>query len=238
MKPEGSSAYDLFQEYVKSHPGAADLAEITQTVLPILERQGDELLNALKHEAAESESDWVESTRIYAWLNQLRPSRAYESRKYFSEGRLQFLKGQNNKAIENFQHAIELDSSWALPLNGLARAFLKIKDKAAAKEYYQRATTTEPDWIFPWINLGVLSYQMNDYSASETALRRALTLDTQKASAHFYLGQTLEKLQQPCEALREYRLAVENAPKSASPGFNIDWVRTRVDRISAHSSCN
>jgi len=237
-KPDGTSAYDLYLEYVKGNPGASDLAEIANVVVPILERRGEELLTTLKHESIESETDWAEGVRIYAWLHDLRPNAAYESRKYFSEARLQFLKGQNNRAIENYQRAIQLDSSWALPLNGLARAFLKIRDRAAAKDYYQRAAAVEPDWIFPWINLGALSYQMNDYSTAEVALRRALALDTQKASAHFFLGQTLDKMKRPCEAVKEYRIAIDNAPKSASPGFNVDWVRSRIDRIMPQYSCN
>jgi hypothetical protein len=238
VKPEGNSAFDLYQEYLKSKPEADDIAEIASKAAPMLEKRGNEIFTRLREESQESEVEWAETVRVYTWLNQLRPSSNYESRKYFSGARLGLLKKDYVKAMADFQRSVELDPSSAPALNGLGRAFLRMKDKEKAKEYYQRATEVEPGWVYPWINLGRLSFEMGDYVTAEQALRRAIEIDPNKGSAHFFLGETMEKLKRPCEAVGEYKMAVENAYNTPAPAFNVDRVRNTINKLSAKHSCS
>ncbi|MGH9839404.1 MAG: protein kinase domain-containing protein [Blastocatellia bacterium] len=235
--PEGCCAYDLFLKHGKNNFSSGDLAEIEREAIPALERRADQILTRLKQDANESETEWVEASRLFSWLNDLRPQPAYESRRYFSQARLSFLKNDTQRAIADYRRAIELDSSWAMPFNGLARAFLKMKDRASAKEYYQRATAADPQWLYPWINLGVLNYELNDFYGAEQALRRALELDPQRASAHYFLALTLEKQGRVCEALPELQLALNNAYNNNSPGFNVDGARKKQEYLLARTVC-
>jgi tetratricopeptide (TPR) repeat protein len=236
VKPDGSSAYDLYLNS-KTNLGTSDITEIANQVVPVLENRSEQILTRLKQEASESEVEWAESVRLYSWLNDMRPNPAYESRKYFSQARLEFMKKDYSRAITNFQRSIQLDPTWALPLNGLGRVYVNIRDRANAREYYRRACEVEPNWIYPWINLGALCLEMNDYKAAEESLKQALSIDPNKASAYYFLGQICEKDQRGCEAIAHYRQALANSNNSAAPGFNIDAVRNKVDRLEAKYSC-
>jgi tetratricopeptide (TPR) repeat protein len=240
VKPEGGSAYDVYLKQRAEGLSAEDKKEIGKKVTPALEKRGEELITRLKQDQIEAEADWSEAARSYEWLNELEPRPAYESRQHFAQGRLAFLQKNYTKAIADFQRSIQLDSSWALPYNSLGRAFINAneKDKTRAKEQYRRATEVEPEWIYPWINLGSLYFGLNDLDNAESALRRAISIDGQKASPHKILADILEKQGRPCDALAEYKLALETASGNATaPGFDLDNVNAKIQKLSYQSYC-
>ena len=79
---------------------------------------------------------------------------------------------------------------------------------------------------------------MNDTYNAELALRRAIEIDGQKASAHNLLGDVLNKQGRSCEALAEYKLALETAAGSAvAPGFDLDKLNAKIQRLTYESYC-
>jgi eukaryotic-like serine/threonine-protein kinase len=233
VKPQGNSGYDLFLKYKGSDLKKEDIDEIARTVVSPLEQRGDSILNNLKTEQIESEDEWVEATRIYTWLNELRPNSVYESKIYFSQGSLAFAKKDFNASLTSYQRTAKLQPNWSLVLNRLGRAYLNLKDKSSAREYYRQATVAEPGWISPWVNLGAICLDLNDPYSAEPALRQAIGIDSQKASAHNLLGQALEKQTRLCEALDEYSTAVELASNTPTPTVNVDAVRKKITAISS-----
>jgi eukaryotic-like serine/threonine-protein kinase len=240
VKPEGSSAYDVYLKQRAAGLSAEDKKEISRKVTPALEKRADEIIARLKQDQIEAEADWSEAARAYEWLNELDARASYESRKHFALGRLAFLQKNYSQAIADFQRSIQLDSSWALPYNSLGRAYLNANknDKTRVKEQYRRATEVEPNWYIPWSNLGALYAEVNDLPNAESALRRAIAIDGQRAAAHNLLAVVLEKQGRPCDALAEYKLALEIASSSAvAPGFDIDNVNRKIQKLSHESYC-
>ncbi|MCA1635378.1 MAG: protein kinase [Acidobacteria bacterium] len=240
VKPEGSSAYDVYLKQRAAGLSGEDKREIGKKVSPSLEKRGDEIIMRLKQDQIEAEADWSEAARSYEWLNELEPRPAFESRQHFANGRLAFMQKNYSKAISDLQRSIQLDSSWALPYNSLGRAFINAneKDKTRAKEQYRRATEVEPGWVLPWLNLGALYFGMNDLYNAETALRRAVEIDNRKASAHNLLGDVLNKQGRSCDALAEYKLALETASGSAvAPGFDLDKLNAKIQKLTYESYC-
>ncbi|HZI20369.1 MAG TPA: protein kinase [Pyrinomonadaceae bacterium] len=237
VKPEGTSAYDVYIRH-RGELTAEDRREIGRKVSAPLEKRGEEIIARVKQDLIESEADWSEAARAFEWLNELEPRAAHESRKHFALGRLALMQKDLSKAQADFMRSTQLDSSWALPINSLGRVFYQSRDKTRAKEQYRRATALEPDWIFPWINLGSLYYELKDFYNAEEALRRALALDPKKASAHNLLGDTLDKQGRPCDAIAEYRLALETASAStAAPNFDLDGVNRKIQKLSSENFC-
>jgi tetratricopeptide (TPR) repeat protein len=219
---------------------AEDKREISKKVSPSLEKRGDEIITRLKQDQIEAEADWSEAARAYEWLNELEPRPAFESRQHFANGRLAFMQKDYSKAIADLQRSIQLDSSWALPYNSLGRAFINAneKDKTRAKEQYRRATEIDPGWVLPWINLGAIYFGMNDTDNAEMALRRAIEIDNRKASAHNLLGDVLNKQGRSCDALAEYKLALESSSGSAAAvGFDLDKLNAKIQKLTYESSC-
>ena len=237
VKPDGASAYDLFIKH-RGELTAEDRRAISRRVFSSLEQRGHEIISRVKQDLIESEADWSEAARAFEWLNELEPRTSFESRKHFAQGRLALMQKDFSKAQADFLRSIQLDSSWALPVNSLGRVFYQSRDKVRAKEQYRRATEIEPDWIFPWINLGALYFELKDYYPAEESLRRSLAIDPKRASAHNLLGDTLDRQGRPCDAIAEYRLALENAAASTTaPGFDLDNVNRKVQRLSSENFC-
>jgi len=233
VKPQGSSAYDLFLKHKSSDLKKEDLDEIAKETVPQLEKRGDTILSNLKTEQIESEDEWVEATRVYSWLNELRPSSIFESKVYFSQASLAFAKKDYSGSLPNYQRAAKLQPNWSLVLNRLGRVYINLKDKSGAREYYRQATVAEPGWISPWINLGAICLDLNDPYSAESALRQAIGIDNQKASAHNLLGQALDRQSRYCEALQEYSTALELANTTPTSTVNVDAVRKRIAALNS-----
>ena len=236
VKPEGLSAYDLYLKHVKSDLSREDVLEISSQVIAPLEKRGDEIFNALMIEASEAEADWQESSRIYAWLNELKPTTRHESQMFFAQARLNLLRRDFNGALAGFKRASTLEPKWAAPLNGLGRAWVGLKDKVKARDCYQRAASADPKWISPLINLATLSLENEDYKDTEQYARKALEVDPNKASAHYLLARSMEKTNKLCEAAREFQTALDHAANVINPGFNVDNTRKKMDQMTA--MCN
>jgi serine/threonine-protein kinase len=237
VKPEGNSAYDLYAKHEPADLSAADKDEIAREAQPKLEKRGDEIIAGLKQDQTESEADWAEAIRLYKWLNKLRPNAAFESRVFFSQASLAFARKDFNAALADYQRAAKLQPNWSLVLNRLGRVYLNLKDKGNAREYYRQATVAEPPWISPWINLGAICLDLNDPYSAEPALREAIGLDAQKASAHNLLGQALEKQNRACEALAEYSTALELVTSNPTPTVNSDALRRKVAALNGSLIC-
>ncbi len=235
VKPQGNSAYDLYMKYKDNDLESADREEIAREVISPIEKRGDEILaNVKKDPQIESEEDWAEAARLYAWLKELRSNNKDDGKRLFAEGRLAFLKKDYETALKNFQRSLEKDQTSALTLNAIGRVYyLWKRDKTTTQEYYRRATGAEPEWIAPWINLGALCLETQDYSTGESALRQAIQLNYQKASPHSLLGQILEKESRSCEAVSEYQIALDSAGTNPTPTVNVDQLRKRIAALNA-----
>lgn len=237
VKPEGSSGYDLYLKHKGKDLSEHDKDEIARNTQPKLEQRGNQIFTNLKDDQTESDADWAEANRIYAWLNELRPSSVFESRIHFSQASSAFARKDYTGAISGYQRASQLQPNWALVLNRLGRCYLNLKDKGSAKEYYRQATVADPTWIAPWINLGGVCLDLNDPYSAEPALRQAIRIDTQKASAHNLLGQSLERQSRPCEALEEYSTALELVTNNPTNTVNSDALRRKVTTLNLQLVC-
>jgi serine/threonine protein kinase len=235
VKPQGNSAYDLYLKYKNGDLKSGDTDDIAREAVAPMEKRGEEIFsNVKKDPQVESEDDWSESIRLYSWLNELRANKTYEGRRYCSEGRLALLKKDYDSAMAGFQRSLERDSSSALTLNSMGRVYyLGKRDKTTAQEYYRRATVAEPNWIAPWINLGALCIETKDYATGESALRQAIQLNNQKASPHNLLGQILENENRLCEAVSEYKIALDSAAANPTATVNVDSLRRRIASLNS-----
>lgn len=237
VRPEGSSGYDLYMKHKGKDLSESDKEEIARSAQAKLEQRGDQIFGNLKQEQTESEPEWNEANRIYGWLNELRPSTAFESKIYFAQASNAFARKDYSGAISGYQRASRLQPNWALVLNRLGRCYLNLKDKGSAKEFYRQATVAEPGWISPWVNLGATCVELNDPYCAEPALRQAIGIDPQKASAHKLLGDALEKQGRLCEALEEYSTALDLATNNPTNTVNSDALRRKVTALNSQLFC-
>jgi serine/threonine protein kinase len=238
VMPEGSSAYDLYLKYKSQHLSASDKEEIAREVQTKLEQRGDQIFANLKQDQTESEPEWNEANRVYAWLNELKPNPAYEAKVYFVQASSAFAKNDYNNAISSYQRANRLQPNWALVLNRIGRCYIGLKDKGRAREFYRQATVAEPGWIMPWLNLGQVSMLLRDPYGAEPAFRQAIGLDNTKAPAHYGLAQALENQGRGCEALDEYQTTLQLISTNPVNTVKFDDVQKKITVLSNTLFCD
>ena len=235
--PEGSSAYDLYLKYKDHDLSVNDKDEIVREVQTKLEQRGDLIFANLKQDQNESELEWTEANRIYAWLNDLRPNPTYEAKIHFAQASNAFARKDYNNAISGYQRASRLQQSWALVLNRIGRCYLNLKDRGSAREFYRQATVAEPGWVMPWLNYGQVSLLLRDPVAAEPAFRQAIGLDNTRAPAHYGLAQALESQGRGCEALEEYQTTLQLITANPVNTVKFDDVQKKITTLSNDLFC-
>lgn len=230
VTPAGSSAYDIF---LSNNLSETDRAEIRREVVPILESNGNEVIRRLVSDGySPSVSDCDNTAKIYVWLDALSPQNSYKARKFYFQGRSAFDRRDLSGAENEFRQALNLEPTWALLVNHLGRVFVQRRDYLSAQGWYQKAADLDSGWIVPKINLCVMAVEnLRNYPLGEQACRAVLQLDPNKASGHYFLGRSLEEQHRNCDALREFRTAIEKASGTTSPGFNVNTLSQRLSRL-------
>ena len=147
-----------------------------------------------------------------------------EAYQLYLRGRYHALKRtlpETQKAISYFQHAIALDSSYALAYVGLADAYLSSlaadlppnKFLPQARDAAQRAVEIDDTLADAHAELGFIIFWYDwDWDASEKQFRRALELDPNNANAHLFYAHMLSNMGRHAEALAEAKRARELDP--------------------------
>ncbi len=78
---------------------------------------------------------------------------------------------------------------------------------------------------------------LNDPYSAEPALRQAIAIDSQKASAHYLLAQALEKQGRLCDAFQEYSTTQELVTANPTNTVNSDVLRKKVIALESKYVC-
>ena len=126
------------------------------------------------------------------------------------------------KAVECFQHAIEIDPTHAASYAGLAESLAIIGQfrpafgiSARAKTAARKAVELDPGLADAHVSLGFVSFFYEwDWTQAETELRRSIELSPSHANAHHWLWSLLMSTRRFDDGRRAIRRAVELDPLS------------------------
>jgi TolB-like protein/DNA-binding winged helix-turn-helix (wHTH) protein/Flp pilus assembly protein TadD len=129
------------------------------------------------------------------------------------------------KAIEHYERATTLDPEYALAWAALAAAHSSspfnsdvapLEVRSLVRDETRKAIRANPDLAEAQYALGYLNWALEwDWSAAETAFRRAIDLDPRYVWAHMSLGHALSQSGRHSEALAVMRRARELDPQYA-----------------------
>lgn len=235
VTPVGNSAYDLF---LNSNLSDSDRADIAQEITGLLNSKGEEVITQIVRDGYSPPiADCDGTARIFAWLDTLSPQNSYKARKHYFQGRAAFDSNDLNRAENEINQSMNFDQSLALSVNHMGRIYVRRKDYRTARYWYQRAIELDAGWMAPRSNLCVMAVEnLKDFYLGEQACRGVLQLDSNKASGYFFLGRSLEGRELKCDALREFRTAIEKAAGTTSPGFNVDSLSRRLPKLESQCS--
>lgn len=208
----------------------------------------------LQNHVARSIADAVRSKLTPAEQSRLRSSSQVDSRAYDLYLRGRYNWNQRNpaslqRALQYFQRAIEIDPTYAVAYAGLADTYnllgssgvLAAKDALdKARAAAQRALELDDTLAEPHASLaGVLQSSNNwDFRAAEVEFRRAIELNPNYATAHFWYGLNLLPLKRADEAVSQFRQAEALDPLSplisTYVGFALEKARRYDEAIDAN----
>ena len=131
----------------------------------------------------------------------------------------------NERAVQQYEHAIALDPNYALAWSGLAFTYSSsaMNSDARPLEVWPRARDAAAQAVRANPNLAETQFVVGyvnwlfdwDWKAAEAGFRRAISLDPNNASAHRVLGHALSQTGRHGEAESEMRRAREIDPLEA-----------------------
>ncbi|MFZ2538094.1 MAG: tetratricopeptide repeat protein, partial [Oscillospiraceae bacterium] len=120
--------------------------------------------------------------------------------------------GQYEKAIENFQRAIELDPIYAYPWHGLGTVYYYQKNYEKTIEYLRKAIELDPTFTYPWHGLGAVFFMQNNNEEAIEHYQKAIELEPIYADAWHGLGSVYFEQENYEEAIKHYQKAIELDP--------------------------
>ena len=146
-----------------------------------------------------------------------------------------FLEKRNpQKAIAEFQQAINLDANYALAFTGLADAYVwqasftnEADDElyGKAKTATDKALALDPNLADAHSSLGRIKHWYDwDWAGAEKSFRRAIELNPNSVNAHQFYSRLLTTLGRYDEALNEMYKAQELDPRSADLGVPLSGI--------------
>ena len=103
-------------------------------------------------------------------------------------GRIHDDAGKHELAIQEFQHALELNPRDADALNGMAHAYENAGRVVDAEAAFKKAAALRPDYWDGYNTLGLFYDRQRKFEDSIAALQRAIELTPDNAQAYFNLG--------------------------------------------------
>ena len=137
-------------------------------------------------------------------------------------------EGEHEKAIEQFEKALELQPNFAAALNNLGISYGNINRLEDAERSFKRAIEVNPNDIFAMNNLAVIYLRTNRLTEARQYAQMALEIEPQYASAHFTLGSIYATVGQFSQAEKEFEAALEIEPGNKS-------FRATLDRLRQHT---
>ncbi len=145
-----------------------------------------------------------------------------------------------NRAIELFSQAIDKDPNYALAYVGLADSYslLTVYADARPQDVFPRAKTAAnkalelDEALAEAHNSLAYVYERYDWNfkAAEAEFKRALELNPNYATGHFWYGELLIYLGRFEEGIREFRRALELDPVSVVINSNLGWALTMAQQ--------
>ncbi|MBI1815371.1 MAG: tetratricopeptide repeat protein [Deltaproteobacteria bacterium] len=136
-------------------------------------------------------------------------------------------QGQPSKATELYQHATELDPTFAFPWYGRGNDLFDLRRDEEAIAKYQHAIELDPKFAPPWTGWGNALLHLQRDEEAIAKYQHAIELDPKDAIPWSNWGIALVHLQRDDEAIPKSEHAAELDPKLPNPWFW--WGEALVD---------
>jgi Tfp pilus assembly protein PilF len=137
-------------------------------------------------------------------------------------------EGEHEKAIEQFEKALEIQPNYAAALNNLGISYGSLNRLDEAERSFKRAVEINPKDIFAMNNLAVICLRTRRFNEALGYAEKALEIEPRYASAHFTLGSIHATLGRFSDAEKEFEAALEIEPGNEAFRATLERLRGQM----------
>ena len=167
---------------------------------------------------------------IYALVMDLRATLKTKLDQWLREGNALYDLKQYEEALSAYEHAIELNPTYAYAHRSRGWALYKLKRYEEALPAFERAIELDPMEADTYSGRGWTLYGLKHYEEALAAFERAIELDPTFAQTHRVRGWILYKLKRYEEALPAFKRAIELDPMKADTYAGRGWTLYGLER--------
>ncbi|MBE9592380.1 MAG: tetratricopeptide repeat protein, partial [Proteobacteria bacterium] len=135
---------------------------------------------------------------------------------YNNRGNAYYELKKQEKAIEDYNKAIELNPEDAMAYNNRGAAYAKLKKQEKAIEAYNKAIELNPEDATAYNNRGTTYYELKKQEKAIEDYNKAIELNPGYAMAYNNRGNAYAKLKKQEKAIEDYNKAIELNPEDAT----------------------
>jgi tetratricopeptide (TPR) repeat protein len=237
VKPEGASAYDYYHELKQRGASPTMLARYEDQLVSGLTTGPKKMLDDFVVPANKEPepSEWQEAAKPMSWASEMKPTdNALAARAKYIEGRVAFLSGQKDQAVDAWKRASELDRSWAVAPNSLGIIFIERKDYQTARAYLLDAIHRDDKWAVPYNNVGTTYFFEKNDDKAESYYRKAVERAPNWPRPHAWLGDIAMHRKHYDQAAEEYQKVLDLAPPGTTT-INLTDIKKRLESAKKKS---
>ena len=140
-----------------------------------------------------------------------------EAEKYFD---MAFSGTNNQKKIEFYSKAIELNPNYALAFHNRANVYNDMKERNKALDDYNKAIELNPEYANSYNNRGTAYERLGEPDKAIADYNKAIEINPNLANAYNNRGIILDKLNINDKAILDYNKAIELNPSNAKAYIN------------------
>ncbi|HEX8119182.1 MAG TPA: hypothetical protein VF521_18030 [Pyrinomonadaceae bacterium] len=232
VRPKGGSAHDFYRQLKQSGAAGPTLAALGQQLLPRLKAAGRQVVGTFATPGTPDPglAQWEAAQEMFEWAAELAPGDAtLRARATYCRGRVSYLNGDKQGALGLWKTAADLDTSWALPSNGMGLIHNELTEHMAARPYLLEAVRRDPSWAVPYNNLGTSFYYTKEYATAAGYYRKAADRAPDWARPHAWLGDIAMRQKDYATAEREFEQVLSPSAVGASE-MNLDKIKQELAR--------
>lgn len=142
------------------------------------------------------------------------------ARAYYHRGNSYVKLGQYERAIADYNQAIEIDSEDAEAYNNRGNSYNGLNQYEHAIEDLNKAIELKPNLVEAYNNRGNSYHGLKLYELAIKDFNKAIEIDSEDASAYFNRGNSYTDLEQYESAIEDFDKAIEINPENAHAYHN------------------
>ena len=161
--------------------------------------------------------DWKDSDSLFSSIIKQQPDNYYG---YYARGSGRLLQNDHRGAIEDYSHAIKLDSAHDFLWYNRGVELEKINEKAAASYDYTQAIKLNPQHSKALYNRGNLKFASGNLVGAIEDYNQSLKIDSSNAEAFCNRAIANLNLKDSVKALNDFNLSLKQNPKLVNALYN------------------